>query len=55
LACAPPKPRINDEDSAEAQLAATTTAKMPKQVQDIKQFIEIARRKDASCMFASMV
>ena len=25
------------------------TVKMPKQVQDIKQFIEIARRKDASC------
>merc|ERR1711939_930795 len=24
------------------------TVKMPKQVQDIKQFIEIARRKDAS-------
>lgn len=25
--------------------------KMPKQVHDIKQFIELCRRKDASCMF----
>lgn len=25
------------------------TANMPQQVSDIKQFIEIARRKDASC------
>ncbi len=27
----------------------SSTAKMPKEVSDIKQFIEICRRKDASC------
>jgi hypothetical protein len=26
---------------------------MPREVSDIKQFIEICRRKDASCMFFS--
>jgi hypothetical protein len=28
------------------------TANMPSQVTDIKQFIEICRRKDASCAFS---
>lgn len=28
-----------------------STFKMPKQVHDIKQFIELCRRKDASCRF----
>jgi hypothetical protein len=28
---------------------------MPREVSDIKQFIEICRRKDASCMFCVVV
>jgi Ribosomal L38e protein family len=29
----------------------TPTVKMPQEVSDIKQFIEICRRQDASCKF----
>lgn len=30
----------------------TNTANMPREISDIKSFIEICRRKDASCTFA---
>ena len=35
------------------QLARVAPVKMPSEVSDIKQFIEICRRKDASCAWLS--
>lgn len=51
---APPHNHQYSKQSGFGRTVAYTPAKsvkMPQEVSDIKQFIEICRRKDASCMF----
>jgi hypothetical protein len=46
--------RYKRESSLSTCFKTPATVIMPAEVSDIKQFIEICRRKDASCMLLSM-